>query len=148
MKDYALIAIAGPYIPPFLSFLHHNVATRLGEIFTGLIPLEYWPQFAITPKHAVDLRVKVEELGAHIAAVMTPPATQEDKELHGQVYAELFQIRRILISHMSGLDSNSARLLRLHIESLEKMMRKFGSLTYANIIHLLHDLNLFLAKLN
>jgi predicted oxidoreductase len=62
---------------------------------------------------------------------VTPPKSQDEFELHGQVFAELLQIRSCLLAHASFSQEEN---FKSQIKSLENVMKKYGSLSSTQVI--------------
>lgn len=71
-------------------------------------------------------------------ALVTPPKSQDEFELHGQVFAELLQIRSCLLTRASlsndDLERAKEKKLKSQIKSLENVMKKYGSLSSTQVI--------------
>ncbi len=69
---------------------------------------------------------------------MTPPKSQDEFELHGQVFAELLQVRSCLLAHASfshdDMEPAKEEKLKSQIKSLENVMKKYGSLSSTQVI--------------
>jgi hypothetical protein len=67
---------------------------------------------------------------------VTPPKSREEFELHGQVFAELLQIRSCLSKRTLLFHDDHAKeeKLKSQIKSLENVMKKYGSLSSTQVI--------------